>query len=283
MTEFRSTLAWRQVHWVRPIEPDRAVGVLRQWASDQRSPLIGLEAVADMGGVSYRLATLPQAQAHIEAVVRHTLPGTTFTDLPSRPPVQLAMRLKASTRHRRLRMDEPEALARSVLGALNQVRDGERLVLQLLLGPRRVPLAIPTHSPSSVVMPWYQTAWQGDGGQVDSEKRSALRNKVSDHGFACTLRIGVTAASIGRRRALVLGLLAAIRTSEAAGVSLRLKPDQESRLNSAGAPLWWPLRLQVSEALVLAAWPLGSDDLPGCQRFIRSCCLPHRAQQGGDG
>src|SRR6185437_5523739 len=57
--------------------------------------------------------------------------------------------------------------------------------------------------------------------------------------------------------------LAAIRTSEAAGVALRLKPEQESRLNSAGRPLWWPLRLNVNELLALTAWPLGSDDLPG--------------------
>lgn len=136
-------------------------------------------------------------------------------------------------------------------------------MLQVVLGPRRVPLAIPTHSPSSIVMPWYQVAWQGNGGQVDSEKRSALRNKVSDHGFACTLRIGVTAGSVSRRRALVLGLLAAIRTSEAAGVTLRLSRERESRLNDARSPLRWPLRLNVQELLALTAWPLGNDDLPG--------------------
>ncbi len=61
----------------------------------------------------------------------------------------------------------------------------------------------------------------------------------------------------------MLGLLAAIRTSEAAGVQLRLKPEQEHRLNTAGRPLWWPLRLNVNELLALTAWPLGSDDLPG--------------------
>ncbi len=98
---------------------------------------------------------------------------------------------------------------------------------------------------------------------MDGEKRTALRDKVSDHGFACSLRIGVTADTLSRRRALVLGLLAAIRTSEAAGIQLRLRPELERRLNSAGRPLWWPLRLGVNEALLLTAWPLGSDDLPG--------------------
>ena len=264
MTDRPTHLVWRQLHWQRPIEPDRALSVLRQWAADKRSPLVALEAVADAGEVSYRLGTLRPALPSIRAMLAHTLPGTMLTDpTTERQPVQLAMKLKASTRHRALRSDDPETTVRSVLGALAQTGKGERLVLQLLLGPRRVPLAIPTHSPSSIVAPWYQAAWRGNGGPVDSEKRSALRDKVSHHGFACTLRIGVTAASIGRRRALVLGLLAAIRTSEAAGVTLRLKPEQESRLNTAGRPLWWPLRLNVNELLALTAWPLGNDDLPG--------------------
>jgi hypothetical protein len=265
MTRAGSTdLAWRQLHWQRPVEPERAVSVLRQWAADARNPRLALEAAADAGQVSYRLGTIAPALRSISAVLAHTLPGTILTEpLAPRPPVQLAMKLKASTRHRALRSDSPETTVRAILSALAQTGQDERLVLQLVFGPRRVPLAVSTHSPSSVVAPWYQAAWRGNGGQVDGEKRSALRDKVSDHGFACGLRIGVTANSVGRRRALVLGLLAAIRTSEAAGVLLRLRPDQEQRLNAAGRPLWWPLRLNVQELLPLTAWPLGSDDLPG--------------------
>jgi len=264
MTDSATRLVWRQLHWARPVEPERAVSVLRQWAADARNPRLVLEAVAEAGEVSYCLATIGPALASVTAVLSHTLPGTTLTKpTGERQPVQLAMKLKASTRHRALRNDSPEITVRAILSALAQTGKDERLVLQLLLGPRRVPLAIPTHSPSSIVAPWPQVAWHGNGGQVDSEKRTALREKTSDHGFASALRIGVTANSIGRRRALVLGLLAAIRTSESAGIQLRLRPDQEKRLNAAGRPLWWPLRLGVGEALLLTAWPLGSDDLPG--------------------
>jgi hypothetical protein len=223
-----------------------------------------LEAAAARDGVEYLLGAPRPALIEASTSLTNALPGTTLTALTGdRQPVGLAVRFTASTRHRALRSDDPEATVRSILGALSQVRGDERLVLQLVLGSRRVPLAIPTHSPSSIVAPWYQAAWRGNGGQVDSEKRSALRDKVSDHGFACTLRIGVNAASVGRRRALVLGLLAAIRTSEAAGVTLRLSPERESRLNDARRPLLWPLRLNCQEALALTAWPLGSDDLPG--------------------
>lgn len=259
-----AALSWRRLHWSRPLDPARATSVLRGWAADQRSPRLVLETAAARDGVDYLLGAPRPALIQASTALTTALPGTTLTALDSyRQPVGLAVRFKASTRHRALRSDDPEATVRSILGALSQVRDEERLVLQLVLGSRRVPLAIPTHSPSSIVAPWYQAAWHGNGGQVDSEKRAALRHKVSDHGFACTLRIGVTAASVGRRRALVLGLLAAIRTSEAAGVTLRLSPEREARLNDARRPLLWPLRLNVQELLALTAWPLGNDDLPG--------------------
>jgi len=259
-----AVLAWRQLHWGRPLDPVRATSVLRGWAADQRSPQLVLEATAGRGGIEYLLGAPQPVLVEAGNSLTSALPGTSLTPLPTdRQPVGLVMRFKASTRHRALRSDDPEATVRSILGALCRVRDDERLVLQLMLGSRRVPLAIPTHSPSSIVTPWYQTAWQGNGGQVDSEKRTALRNKVSDHGFACTLRIGVIAGSVSRRRALVLGLLAAIRTSEAAGVTLRLRPEREARLNDARRPLLWPLRLNVQELLALTAWPLGNDDLPG--------------------
>jgi hypothetical protein len=106
-------------------------------------------------------------------------------------------------------------------------------------------------------------AWIGNGGQVDSEKRTALRNKVSDHGFACTVRLGVRARSGKRRSELLLGALAALRTIEAPGVKLRLTRENPSHLNDAAAPWLWPLRLNVNEVLAATGWPLGAEDLPG--------------------
>jgi hypothetical protein len=104
----------------------------------------------------------------------------------------------------------------------------------------------------------------GDGGQIDGEKRSALRNKVSDHGFACAVRIGVTAGSPARRTQLAEGLVAAIRTSEAAGLRLRPANLSARAVDQARRPrVAWPLRFNVQEILAMTAWPFGDDDLPG--------------------
>jgi hypothetical protein len=259
-------LAWRQLHWRRPLDADRIVGLLRHWAADQRSPVVVLEAHTAADGLTYLCGTAEGVIEDITSAITDYLPNTTVTaSEPSlRRPVMTAAHLKASTRHRAVRTDDIVSTVRALLGALARVRDGEQLVLQLVLGPRRVPLAIPTQSPSSIVAPWWCVALHGNGKTVDSEKRTALRNKVSDHGFACTVRLGVTAQTARRRALLVLGLMAAVRTSERPGVRLRLVSERASTINRPFIPkLWWPLRLNVQELAGLTAWPLGDDELPG--------------------
>ncbi len=228
-----SALAWREIHWQRPLDVARVVGCLRQWAADQRSPRITLEVRASASGASYLLGTHPAALLQVAAPLRSFLGATVLKTRLDREPVTMVRRLQINTDHRPLRMDEPEGIVRATLAAMAHVQRGELLVLQVVLGPRRVPLAVPNQSPSSVVAPLWEVAWRGDGGQIDGEKRTALRAKVADHGFACTIRLGADAATADRRRALLLGLLAALRTSEAAGAHLRLLPDWPRGLNDA--------------------------------------------------
>lgn len=257
-------LMWRQLHWPRPLDVTGPVAALRAWAADPTSPTLVLEARADESGVSYLLGTSGSSRSSIERRLAAAIPGIRLTTLTSeRPTVTAAARLKLSTRHRPLRGDAPDVVVRQLLGALNSARKGELLVLQLILGPRRIPLAVPNNSPSSIVMPWYQVAWFGNRGIVDGEKRSALRAKVADHGFAASLRIGASAGSQERRRALILGVYSALRVSESPGLQARLFRESPARLNTAAAPWRWPLRLNVTEAVALTGWPIGDDDLPG--------------------
>jgi hypothetical protein len=257
-------LVWRQLHWPRPLEVAGAVAVMRAWAADQRSPLVVLEARANDSGVHYLLGCAASARTAVERRLTTAIPAVQLTDpAEERVPVTAAGRLKLSTRHRALRTDNPEVAVRQILGALAQVNKGELLVLQLVLGPRRIPLAVSNQSPSSIVMPWYQVAWHGNGGTVDGEKRAALRDKVGDHGFAATVRLGALAATAARRRSLIVSLFSAIRVSEAPGLQAKLVRDHPTRLNDASLPWRWPLRLNASEAVTLTGWPIGDQELPG--------------------
>jgi Type IV secretion-system coupling protein DNA-binding domain len=264
MTRPDAALVWQQLHWPRPLDVAGPVAVMRAWAADPRSPVIVLEARANAEGVHYLVGCAGSSTPAVKRRLQAAVPAAQLTDLAAeRVPVTAASRLKLSTRHRALRTDNPEAAIRQVLGALSQVGRGELLVLQLVLGPRRIPLAVLNHSPSSVVMPWYQVVWQGNGGTVDGEKRAALRVKVGDHGFAATLRLGARAGSAARRRSLIVSLFSALRVSEAPGLQARLVRDHPARLNAATAPWRWPLRLNAVEAVALTGWPIGEQELPG--------------------
>ncbi|GAB4078656.1 type IV secretory system conjugative DNA transfer family protein [Nostocoides australiense] len=259
-----SSLHWRQVHWPSPLSPDAALAVLRSLAADPTSSRVVLEARATRTGVSYLIGGSLPAVLDLARQLRVHAPGVQITEPdPKRTLVTAAASLRLSTRHRPLRTDDPEATVRAGLGAMSRVREGETLVLQCILGPRRIPLAVPNQSPSSTIAPLWQVVWYGNGGVIDGEKRTALRNKVADHGFACTVRLGVAAASPNRRRNLLSGLFGALRTAQAPGVVMRLRPDSAARLNAAARPLIWSLRLNASEVLALSAWPIGDEPLPG--------------------
>ena len=259
------TLVWRELHWQRPLPPERALSVLRQWAADQRSPQLVLETRADADHITNLLGGPPPAVSQSAALLRELLPGTVAVPIDRTDPGGnlAAASVRSSTRHRPLKLDNPLFAVHALAAALHQVRGGEQLVVQVVLGPRRVPLAVGTNSPSSLVRPWWHTAWHGNGKTIDSEKRSALRTKVGDHGFACAVRLGVVAATPARRRALLAGVLGALRTNETAGLRLRLRPESRASLRLAVTPWRWPLRLNAQELLGLVGWPLGDDDLPG--------------------
>jgi hypothetical protein len=264
MTDPKGALHWRELRWQRPLDPVRSLGLLRQWAADQASPHLVLETWGGPDGVHYLIGATDSVLATVSRQIAQLLPGTTLSKpTADRPSLRTATSVRASTRHRALRSDDPVLGVRALLTALLAAGKGESLVLQLVLGPRRIPLAVPNTSPSSVVAPWWQIAWHGNGGQIDGEKRSALRAKVADHGFACTLRLGVDAAKPPRRRALLIGLMAALRTTESPGLQLRLVRDRISRAEQGERPWRWPLRLGVPELVGLLGWPLGDDDLPG--------------------
>jgi hypothetical protein len=260
----KASLAWLQFNWQRPLDPVRGLTALRHLAADQRSMQLVFETRSTADGICSLLGGAPVAVRQASHLIGQLLPGTTATPIKRSIVSDIAAAgLRASTRHRSLRVDEPLVAVRSLAAALAQVRRDEQLIVQVVLGPRRIPLAVATNSPSSVVAPWWNVAWHGNGKTIDGESRTALRIKVGDHGFACAIRFGVVAGTSKRRSALLLGLLAALRSGESAGLRLRLAKERSARLQFATTPWRWPLRLNVQELLGLIGWPLGGDDLPG--------------------
>ena len=90
-----------------------------------------------------------------------------------------------------LHTDAAEATTRALLSALaTPLQAGEAMAVQVVLGPRRAPRIVPAGAsdPSSTLV---QVLTQGDR-PASSETRSRLKERMSQGGFALTIRLGAT-------------------------------------------------------------------------------------------
>jgi RecA/RadA recombinase len=207
--------------------------------------------------------------------MRHLLsdliPGTLLTGSgrskqPPRPTVEEVGRLHVRPAELPLRTDTAEATTRVVLSAMAiRLKADERMAFQIVLGPRHAPRVVPPNSPdptSSLA----QVLVRGDR-PASADTRSRVRERLSQAGFAATMRLGASSPDPERRKRFLMGLLSAISTAQSPGLRINLTREDPKRLNNAQLPWRWPLHLSVAELVGLLGWPLGGPlgdaDLPG--------------------
>jgi len=270
------SMVWQQVWFPRPYPEATAMGLLRHWSSQEHAPQIVLEARSSFkkdssAVVDYLIGCQLKRAEQIRQSIETLVPGSVVTHfLDTRNPVTTARRIQASTNARPLAPVDPLASVKSILLAMTGVRSGEQLVIQLTLGPRYRPQLAPPEpyndqqSVLSKVLDGIQPASAPDA-------KHELAKKRGQHGFATTLRIGVTATDEPRRKALLLGLASALGTANAPGVHLVLQPDNIKRLNEPGAGwVFWPMigharHLGISEVIRLTGWTISDkpEAFPG--------------------
>lgn len=260
----RQSLAWRDLHWPTSLDANASAALLRQLAGDHFISMLTLEAEAADGLVSYRMAVPVSATGRIEHTFTSIIRKSAITETKARTPVLEAWRIVVTSRAHALKTDDAETTARAVLAALAAAGRDERVVVQWILGATRAPRPAPSPETTEPTTGWQMLL---HGSQpIDADKRRSLQIKRSDFSFACVGRVGVVASTRGRRRALAVGVLAALRTASAPGVTVRLVREPEARLHDAHVPLIWPYALNVNELVPLLAWPLGDESLPGVPR-----------------
>ena len=258
-----TNLAWRDIHWPLALNETTAAGLLRQVGGDAFVTHLAFEVEATTAGVAYRCGVPAPSVARVEQLVSALVSGAALTHA-ARTDVDESWRIVVTSRQRPLRNAEPEAITRSLLGAMTILHGPERMVLQWVLGRSHTPRPVSVDEPTEQITPW-QAVMRGSR-PLDAEQRRALQQKRSDLAFSCVGRLGIANASPSRRRALAVGVLAALRTASAPGVTVRLIRENPERLMSAHASLFWPYTLNVGELLPLLAWPLGDESLPGVPR-----------------
>ncbi|NQX29528.1 type IV secretion system DNA-binding domain-containing protein [Microbacteriaceae bacterium VKM Ac-2854] len=235
--------------------------LLQRIATEPSLGAVRLEARASSPGIRW-LVGLERPQIGIGTAMIKEFTGARLTK-PSSERITVVSAGRSRLRHPALSLttDRIGAITRSVLAALAQAnRDGDKLVVQIMLGARRGPHLVPNgiEDPRRA---WWQLLWGTP--QAPTEVRSSLKERASRHGFQVEMRIGAAAATPERRRSLLTSLFGALRVAEAAGTRLHLDGLAPATVNAARRPGTYWLTLSVPELLPLLGWPLGEGHLPG--------------------
>jgi len=262
MSVFRTIkLAWPgTVDEARLLDAIRALGVVGG------QPIV-LEARCQRpGAIRHTVRTLEARSTAVTSQLRSAIPGLGVEGNDSDPIIYThAVELRFSTKHRTLRLDRLDAVSRAILTSLNRVGGDEVLSLQWWLLQRLPAVPVASTAPISTSS-WAGSLLRAPLGPpptIDSEARSALRQKRSEPGFIAVGRIAVKAASTERANQLVRAVTDALRTAEAPGVHLSVhalcKPNQPPRRGH--------LRLNVSEIASLSGWPVGRTNEAPVERL----------------
>lgn len=253
---------FRQLFWPTPLSVDPVIRMLGTWAQDELVHCVVLETRADGAGVEWLVGAPLKQLSRVLDAAKSSVSGLAVSakDVPvERDALQTARRLRLTTTHAPIDGD-PEATARAVFGAFGRVRHGEKLVLQVVLGPHRRSLSVPVSTGTAAVTPWWRLLLSGSR-KLDPERRRALQSKVGSYGFDLAIRIGVTAETPARRQSLVTSLYGALRSSDSAAAHLTIAAERPEPLNAARLPRR-RLTLNVVELSALIGAPIG-EDLPG--------------------
>lgn len=254
-------LLWHEVYWPTPLDSRTVLVLLHRLAADSSRGTVVWESRGRDGAVRHLVGVERHHQSELRETITTLVPGTTVSARPAtRGAYERAARLKVVGQELPLAVDRTPAATRSILAAIAAARrPDEELVLQVALGPGTPPSRV-TANPTDPTQSWFQ---QLTPRPATAEVISDMRRKRSELGFRVSLRAAARAATETRRRELLRGLLAALRTLQSPGTGLDFIRETSAALQAGAAPGWQSLRLSTSEVLAVLAWPIDADDLPG--------------------
>ena len=249
-------LVWHQLRFALPLAQDAAVGLVERILADGSLGRVVLELRASGGQATWAVGS--QAGERLARVVRELVPGCRVSAGFSRRAVSQAVVVSARSVGAGLAAERLSAVVRAVLAALAVTAEGEELVVQLQLGRRFSPQALGRVEPQG----WLELLGLVPPPPVSGERGRRLKAQVGRHRAAASLRLGVRAASPLRQRALLQGLLGALRLLEGPGVRLRARTEHPAKLNGVRRPWRAGLELGAGEIVAMVGWPVGEGALP---------------------
>lgn len=256
-------IAWREVHWPRPLPVAPLLGLLTRLASDQQRGTLVWEARAEAGRVRYLVGAAEHDLRETASVLPQFVPGASVTALTGpRHEAERCGRIRIRQRSLSLNLEATDQTLRALLGALSSASaNGDVLVVQVVMGRAAMPETLPNHVEDPTAPIWDKLV--RGVRPASGELRSRMRTKLDHYRFRAIVRIGVSAGHPARRMVAVHRVLAAVRQLQSGGTRVDLVSDRPTAVDDASVPMRLPLRLTPEESLAFLAWPHGNDDLPG--------------------
>jgi hypothetical protein len=238
--------------------------------------LVVLELVGDADGIRHYLRAEPATIEILRAHLRGLLPGVRLEPTePDTPSVwRAAARVRWSGRHPLLRSDRNAETAAALLGAVSDLRAGEKVMVRWTLHPARGPY-----------LPERQSRSQARGGllarlwleqPIDPGHLPALRSKYSGPVLMARAVVAVTASSDAQSMNLLTRVAAVFR----ARAGMRGRPV--TRYCRSGrvqrfverVPLNAGSRFSPAELLGLVGWPIDAPRVPGLVLGVSPQLMP---------
>lgn len=233
--------------------------LLRLSASDVPRPC-AFEVHATAEGVATMLGCAPTAVHRLKRLFAGLVPGLRFGPA-TRPRVGATGRITARPGGLPLAEANPEDIVAGIYQALAARRGDETIALQVILGQVRRPTQV-TRTPLDPLQPLGSRLLDGHR-PASTDVRRRLATHAAQARFEVTLRIGVTAAPVKRRRALMWELFGALQALQSPGVHFSLLRDAPERFIAATPARGPKPHLGSTELVPLLGWTLGERDYPG--------------------
>ncbi|QHN42880.1 type IV secretion system DNA-binding domain-containing protein [Candidatus Mycosynbacter amalyticus] len=258
---------WYQIHWQRPVSPIQTQSLLERLASDDLGAEIIFETRTHNKQVLFLVATRNSYAGELQDLFESIVPGTTLSRIlpkdtkPLRPRLMVADSVEMGHPDMALNPDRISQITRSILTAMANVRGGEGLVLQVMLGKRTVPYTVP----KTLRDPRQSGASVFIGGVIPmaADIHAGLQRRHNMHGFFTEVRIGAVAPDTIRGWWLLEQVRSGLAMMEAHGASIRLRgKDCIEQLQNLTRPRKWTHMLSSQEVSCLMGIPYGEENLP---------------------
>ena len=249
-------------------------------------PPVVWEVTATRHGIRHVLLVPEVMRAGVLAGLQASFPSVRAEDAPDnlagRTRLLLAVEVRLSTLRRPLAVERATATATAFLASLQPLHGNEEIRVQWILSGAATPpvIRIPRRT-RETGLPW----WLDNLAPPDADDIRAQRAKHKDLLLHASARIGITAATRKRARALLGRTFGPLRMMNAPGVRVGRRwwiPTRlaVSRLRRIAWPFGaWPLLLNTREAAGLIGLPAGDAYIPGlipagCRQLAPSPAMP---------